>query len=65
MREGVSEILYNKSLAPDVAPGAEVLEKMHIITTSSSSIVYNVIAKLGKPKSFIVHSNGWESLRSL
>lgn len=46
MREGVSEILYNRALAPDVAPGSELLQKMHIITTSSSSIVYNVIAKL-------------------
>lgn len=48
MREGVSEILYNKALAPDVAPGDDLLQKMHIITTSSSSIVYNVMAKLSK-----------------
>ncbi|MBW0472386.1 hypothetical protein O181_012101 [Austropuccinia psidii MF-1] len=42
MREGVSEILYNPKFAPEDA----AFEKMHLITTSSSSTVYNVISKI-------------------
>lgn len=42
IREGVSEILYNSNLAPE----GDASEKMHIITASSSSVVFNVVAKL-------------------
>ncbi|KAI8452201.1 hypothetical protein BY996DRAFT_6415706 [Phakopsora pachyrhizi] len=42
IREGISEILYNQTFFPE----GDALDKMHIFTSSSSSIVYNVIAKL-------------------
>ncbi|POW20930.1 hypothetical protein PSHT_02953 [Puccinia striiformis] len=42
VHEGIGECLHN----PNFAPPENALEKMHIVTAGTSSVVYNVIAKL-------------------
>ncbi|KAA1069849.1 hypothetical protein PGT21_034163 [Puccinia graminis f. sp. tritici] len=42
VHEGISECLHN----PTFAPPENALEKMHIITAGTSSVIYQVIAKL-------------------
>lgn len=42
IQEGISECLHS----PNFSPPENTLEKMHIVTAGTSSVVYNVIAKL-------------------